>query len=568
MSTQKLPDGFFSSNMLPRDEQLDAVLDLLRDGDIASAPPDLRSVAVSAERDVDRYEAEIDRLESALDRLYAERGRLRFYGDTCASVFSPIHRLPTELLVEILSLAEPDVPLPERKNRRNAALDTLGNARWCVLATVCKRWQDVVMGTPSIWSKITLRGDLSNSMSWAEKLVRRALQRSAVSPLQIVIAMDHSDFDWSLVGLRPEPRLALSLLAAESERWQSFSFAGTSSELEQLSDGIHHRLQLLEKVAIRYSGPEDSEAYAQFTDYCRSCPLFEDTPLLRSFEFEAPVPLIPWGQLQRVRCNGVYDSLAFLARCPPACEVTVSGVDPAQVTTVVQSAHVAILHLGLLREDDDSREFGHLLTRLQLPHLRSLMLYDASEITRNHIHLWSWDPAAFAAFISTSTRLSVLSLRDIQIAPVELLSALAQTPLLESLTVEDVLLNKWDMSHSTAYHFAWTDDVLRALMIGSDGSGPALVPRLSEVAMISYVSFDVEILEEFLRSRTANNTASAFTLELTAMAMTNESNSFLAESGKMVDGLRSKLQGMEGLDFRPCVWDSDMWIESQNRALY
>ncbi|KAJ6551161.1 hypothetical protein B0H19DRAFT_893855, partial [Mycena capillaripes] len=51
-----------------------------------------------------RYDAEIERLQNALDLLPVERAALASHFEACRGVFSPIRRLPTELLVQIFEM--------------------------------------------------------------------------------------------------------------------------------------------------------------------------------------------------------------------------------------------------------------------------------------------------------------------------------------------------------------------------------------------------------------------------------------------------------------------------------
>ncbi|KAJ6537848.1 hypothetical protein B0H19DRAFT_913580, partial [Mycena capillaripes] len=54
-----------------------------------------------------RYDIEIERLQNELAEIISERDALAFCAEGCRSLFSPIRRLPTELLTEIFGMCAP-----------------------------------------------------------------------------------------------------------------------------------------------------------------------------------------------------------------------------------------------------------------------------------------------------------------------------------------------------------------------------------------------------------------------------------------------------------------------------
>ena len=77
---------------------------------------------------------------------------------------STIHRLPTEILVFILDLDVYPLYLPERKQE---------------LASICRRWRDIILRTPCFWSTIHVASDVSS--------INTHLERSRGALLDIVI---------------------------------------------------------------------------------------------------------------------------------------------------------------------------------------------------------------------------------------------------------------------------------------------------------------------------------------------------------------------------------------------
>ncbi|KAJ7831409.1 hypothetical protein B0H14DRAFT_2277533, partial [Mycena olivaceomarginata] len=73
-------------------------------------PPEassFRTTISAIPAELDRYETEISKTSNHLNRLASERRTLASYADGCRGVFSPVRRLPAELLAEIFSMCFP-----------------------------------------------------------------------------------------------------------------------------------------------------------------------------------------------------------------------------------------------------------------------------------------------------------------------------------------------------------------------------------------------------------------------------------------------------------------------------
>ncbi|KAJ6598591.1 hypothetical protein B0H10DRAFT_1729467, partial [Mycena sp. CBHHK59/15] len=103
----------------------------------------LRSVIASAPHDLSCYDEDISAIQQVLDRLVAARSTLQVYADKCQSVFSPIRRLPSEVLLEIFNM-----PTAQERLRRLAKPHLLN------LSQVCSTWHTLAIGTPALWAMI------------------------------------------------------------------------------------------------------------------------------------------------------------------------------------------------------------------------------------------------------------------------------------------------------------------------------------------------------------------------------------------------------------------------------
>jgi hypothetical protein len=99
--------SFQRSHLLPNSTQLDELQDILRSNILPREKSRILSVIDGAPLELERYNAKIQRLQECLAGLISDRSKLESYTDGCRSVFSPIRRLPPELLVEIFENCSP-----------------------------------------------------------------------------------------------------------------------------------------------------------------------------------------------------------------------------------------------------------------------------------------------------------------------------------------------------------------------------------------------------------------------------------------------------------------------------
>ncbi|KZP14982.1 hypothetical protein FIBSPDRAFT_833591, partial [Athelia psychrophila] len=96
----------------------------------------------SAVHDVD---ADLAQMRIAFQQLLVKRAALQDYADAHQRLVSPVHRLPTEILVGIFLHA-----LAASSFKRHPDKAPL------VLERVCRRWKDIARSTPELWSHIRL----------------------------------------------------------------------------------------------------------------------------------------------------------------------------------------------------------------------------------------------------------------------------------------------------------------------------------------------------------------------------------------------------------------------------
>ncbi|KAJ6593214.1 hypothetical protein B0H19DRAFT_975851, partial [Mycena capillaripes] len=103
-----------------------------------------QQIISSSPAELERYDAEISRLRLVLQKAEHERSLVDDYLRLCRYTLSPVRRLPPEILTEIFAFF-----LPKELGR-------IANVDLLRISQVCPRWHQIITGTPSLWSAISL----------------------------------------------------------------------------------------------------------------------------------------------------------------------------------------------------------------------------------------------------------------------------------------------------------------------------------------------------------------------------------------------------------------------------
>ncbi len=95
--------------------------------------------------EIDAYDAEILRIQGTLEKLNRDRDRLKSYADHYGALLAPVRRLSYDVLLQIF----------EEACRQESDLCS-SNVPF-LLGLVCKRWRDVTVDSPSLWSTVVIR---------------------------------------------------------------------------------------------------------------------------------------------------------------------------------------------------------------------------------------------------------------------------------------------------------------------------------------------------------------------------------------------------------------------------
>ncbi|KAJ7659165.1 hypothetical protein DFH06DRAFT_1089929 [Mycena polygramma] len=486
--------GNFSSSLHPTPAQTAELMDILRSN---AAPPDveaLQSTILTAPAELARYDAEIEQLQTVLAKLMSERGALAAYVDGCRSAFSPIRRLPTELLAEIFDICSPYCSAPSdhylsESTTPEQEVDRVSNWHLLQLSQVSSMWHKIAMGTPKLWSTIVLDTSL-----WPHAVVSPAtllmllglsLERSGNHPLTVEAGVLEDD---------PRPHEVMSLLIQHAPQWEDMYFYSdlASSKILVSAKGRLNRLEKL-NICADWSGVD----------------IFEVAPRLTEVQFcgrVETVPDLPWAQITTFTYTGeAYmlpsNFLSLLGRCPNiqtfTSKVELSRI-PLHTTMPSVSSDVQSLTFNLALSKIPhfaAPVVGHLFETLTLPSLQSLALTprdDASDPDCDSPPVWhTANFLALAERSSFRTHLTRLELNTILTTP-ELLCCLLVLPLLSQLVLSDCTLND---EHPAVV----TDTLLRGLIRRTDG--PTLVPKLVSLEFTSLLAFSDSSYRDLIASR-------------------------------------------------------------------
>ncbi|KAJ6460462.1 hypothetical protein C8R47DRAFT_123707 [Mycena vitilis] len=212
--------SFKSSPLLPDSTRATELRQILRSNVLppSGVEASLKDVIGRAPSELARYDAEIQRIQSVLSALVSECATLEAHIQACRSVFSPVRRLPMELLGEIFGLCLPpyEESAPPKHLDSFSELRRLADYDLLRLSQVSSSWHKIALGIPRLWSTITVNTNrwlCPSTSASALSLLGIALQRSGGFPLSISASFRRD----------ANSRAVIRLLAKHAERWQHLS---------------------------------------------------------------------------------------------------------------------------------------------------------------------------------------------------------------------------------------------------------------------------------------------------------------------------------------------------------
>ncbi|KAJ7314402.1 hypothetical protein DFH08DRAFT_895357, partial [Mycena albidolilacea] len=297
--------------------------------------------------------------------------------------YSPVHRMPTELISLIFAFALPPF----------AASDGLSGVQegpW-VFSAVCSRWRAIALSQPCLWATIFLdfthEDWESPSFERIQPRLEAHLERSQQVPLHITFRAF-----WHEAYCRERELQVMYLLAQHCNRWETISFAGSAMLYYHL-ENIRGNLPQLRAIDIRVR-----------QDHCvpRGGPitLFDSCPRLQEAFVnpgrcggDRPIVVdLPFSQLRRYSGSNSWANHAYVLRSTSSslvdCVLHLIG-SPAPSESPIHLPHLRRLSvsstdlLELLDTPTLEELYCHQSTHLpaflaRVPTLRKLFVADIS----------------------------------------------------------------------------------------------------------------------------------------------------------------------------------------------
>ncbi|KAJ7134084.1 hypothetical protein C8R43DRAFT_929815 [Mycena crocata] len=433
--------------------------------------------------------SELKRYDALLDQISSQRAAVEALHNKYRALLSPIRTLPPEILLHIFRLIEPvnwSPPLEYAQWKKQPIRN---------IAYACSRWYNLVMGTPSLWSTITV--DLRSGRSWIWRSERRLATRMIEFYLRL---SQNSPLTLNLSVAKDDTKFILDLFDGQMQRCHDLSLSGQNfllTDFLQSSDlrNLHH-LRLATWVL-----PAATAA-----------PIPHDVPQLRHFEFSGPQKALegfPFEQLDTfaitVRPKNLAGALSILEHLQDSASFHLSvlydgrdSLDLIQPRLSTVVAQVPSLSISLVREGHPDPAFTttllvYVLRNLSLPSLRHLS-FAAPDGEPVIWAVWPDSGLPWSFRHASASTLISLDLTKILITEALLFETLSILPRLETLTLAD-----YDDIELGPPAFLISDELFQRL--AWTPADTCLVPRLRALNCRTYFQFTVEVYVEFLRSR-------------------------------------------------------------------
>ncbi|KAJ6480744.1 hypothetical protein C8R47DRAFT_1050065 [Mycena vitilis] len=483
---------------LPTPKQTGVLLEYLRSSSVPRDPSGYQAAISASTAALVQYDSQIERLQETLRRMRADRTKLQGHIDGCRSVFSPVRRLPPEILCEIFA------SVPDHAEAWTETPADVAKTHLLKISEVCNHWHTLVIRTSKLWSEITIHPSGWTTATLARFLaaLEMCLGRGRQHPLILSATLRN-------VSVSPP---ALEFLGQHSNRWQSVDFTATPDELHTLH--VKGRVNLLEKISLCIFPAGGNESVVANTD------IFLDAPRLKHVQFSSPPPVVsylpklPWEQLHMFGCPApqrAEDLINIMALMPnlshpdAAFELQKLNAYFLECPLHLPSIKPTISSLTFLVDvPRDKERFQQILAEimgcLTLPQLRELHI--RSSLT------WNMSPWPGGEFQSLSSRssfhntLRVLEIPGVGIADDELVLSLTSLGSLERLIIAD---RPGYGDHNLDEHVLITDSLLLRLTCTHDTSYPGLVPQLNYIHCTSLCKFSTHVFFDFMASRVVLN---------------------------------------------------------------
>ncbi|KAJ7879020.1 hypothetical protein B0H14DRAFT_1622197 [Mycena olivaceomarginata] len=349
----------------------------------SNAPPNSIEAGLTTSY-IGELESQIVLLDEALASLQLRSVDLVQSVKTHKPILSPIRRIPPEILGEIFALVV-------RKtfyfgDISEVAPPVTQHAPW-LFTRICRRWSDVALATPALWSMIFLDFDRAGGRG-AVRLTNTCLQRSANMPLTIKIFQEVAS---------QTSHLLLAAALSSSERWEVADLDMQPWLFQKMAiiNGSFPALKtLLVCVDLNLNGDEDEDEEFESLNEA-FWKTFAVAPQLRSLQalswmddFRRTPFHLPWHQLTRLSTTFTSntEALVTLRQLSDIIECTFA-ISKTEILPVdygtIHLPHLRSLALQIETDTHDPvdtyQKHTSLLDFLETPCLQELITYKTAD---------------------------------------------------------------------------------------------------------------------------------------------------------------------------------------------
>ncbi|KAJ7597928.1 hypothetical protein C8J56DRAFT_1159706 [Mycena floridula] len=300
------------------------------------------------DQDIHKAHQEILRLKASLKAACEEHAKLLTARAAHRAILSPVRRLPSDVIFEILQRCSTRTFAPSNESVPVVTLDQ-NEGPWPFMS-ICRHWRTVITSHPTFWSNIYVS--------------RRDNPSSFSDCLQFIL--DHSkDAPLTLRVVTVPPNLekeAIRLLIPHSHRWVDVSLWYSSEDF----------YTELEKALPKGSVPQLCRLFlSSSVDIPLTC--FEVAPRLQTLDIRSVRLLhMPWNQIQQLSMDDGYplqDVISVLQMIPNVVDCSFNLRHDGKPSMTVRLPHLRHLKAKIILRSTMCVEF---LTGLEVPMLEEM----------------------------------------------------------------------------------------------------------------------------------------------------------------------------------------------------
>ncbi|KAJ7597930.1 hypothetical protein C8J56DRAFT_921447 [Mycena floridula] len=319
----------------------------------ATEEAELEDIFEEIEEDIHKSVQKILRLQASLKAACEEHAQLLEARTAHRAILSPIRRLPSDLVFEILQWSSTRPSAPSNESFPVVTLNQ-DEGPWPFMS-VCRHWRTVITSHPTFWSNICI--SYHHNPSFFSNCLQFILDHSKGAPLTLRVDSVPPNLE----------KDAVRLLVPHSNRWVELSLHCYPEDFcVELEKGLPKgSVPQLRRLSLRNS--------ANIPLTC-----FEVAPRLQTLKFRSavllPVPSLPWDQIRQYSMTAacsVQEVISVLRMMPNLVDCTLNLRKDGNPSTIIRLPHLRRLKVGLIqfRQSTMCVEF---LKGLEIPMLEEI----------------------------------------------------------------------------------------------------------------------------------------------------------------------------------------------------